>query len=90
MVDCLCGGKDENCQDCDGCGRVALTRCPKLDITPDTWEAIEAAEWASKGAWYMPGGWGDQTVSCVEFVRFALAEKSRWEARMMKDGRKDN
>lgn len=60
-IRCSCRG--EGCQACSGSARpgyLKITSCPLAIITPDIWEAFDAAALAKRGSWPNAGGWLDQ------------------------------
>ena len=53
---------------------MKVTRCPQLEITPDVWRLLDAADFARKGVLPLPGGLLSQTATFVRFCRVAWNE----------------
>lgn len=50
---------------------MAVTDCPRLHVTADVPDAVEAAGFARKGAWPCAGGTLDQTASFLRACAYA-------------------
>lgn len=81
----MCGGGEGTPADCQGCGGRGfelVTQCPRTLITPDIWEAMEAAYFADKGVYPESGGVNDQTAHCLTAFRLIWNEEAKAKAEL--------
>lgn len=74
----VCHGKDEDCAECAGSGRIQIHECPWRLIQPEHEEAITAAVQMERGILPAEGGWQDQSATFVAAYPLLLNEVAHW------------
>jgi hypothetical protein len=81
-----CDGKSDDCSECEGQGHVSITCCPNRIIGEDGWAIIGASRMAEKGILPQGGGSNDQSIACMEGIRYAWQEQEAMKARLAESG----